>query len=108
MMLRKTISRLSALALFAGGLALPLAAQAGQNAPFPRMEWVTPKSDTMIQQFAQNRISASQAKRIALSREPGATFQGIRDEGNFYKVILVRRDGRRVVITVDARTGAVR
>jgi|GEM_PF-3052826 len=58
--------------------------------------------------FAQNRISASQAKSIALSRVRGGEYVDLRLVGNTY-IVRVRAPGGRIVdIRVDARTGRVR
>ena len=60
--------------------------------------------------YAQSdrQISASEAKRIALSRVRGGEVVDIRRTGNAYRVRVIARDGRVVDIVVDARTGRVR
>jgi len=58
--------------------------------------------------LAQNRISASQAKSIALSRVRGGEYVDLRLVGNTY-IVRVRAPGGRIVdIRIDARTGRVK
>ena len=59
--------------------------------------------------YAQSRgISPAEAKRIALSATRGGEVVDIRRRGDVYHVRVIRRDGVRVDIKVDARTGRVR
>ena len=57
--------------------------------------------------MAQARISASQAKSIALREVPGGEVVDISRSGNVYRVRVVARSGRVVDVRVDARTGRV-
>jgi uncharacterized membrane protein YkoI len=69
-----------------------------------------------VRQFAQSfdantqrRISASQAKSIAMSRVPGAKFVNIQmTGGNTYRVRVQQKNGKIVDVYVDARTGRVK
>ena len=67
-----------------------------------------PTERTTLPQWAQRKISASEAKSIALRRVPGAEVVDIVLQGNVYRVRLIRRDGRVVDVLVDAATGRVR
>ena len=55
------------------------------------------------QRTSQRRISASQAKSIALRRHPGAQFINISLRGNTYRVRLKLNNGRIIDVSVDAR-----
>ncbi|MEL7231978.1 MAG: PepSY domain-containing protein [Pseudomonadota bacterium] len=57
---------------------------------------------------SNREISASEAKRIALSRVRGGEVVDIRRTGDAYRVRVIARDGRVIDIVVDARTGRVR
>ena len=70
-------------------------------------KWV-PAGDGVRYAQAERQISASDAKRIALSRVRGGEVVDIRRTGNAYRVRVIARDGRVVDIVVDARTGRVR
>ncbi len=59
-------------------------------------------------QYAQQQISAAQAKAAARRHVPGAQVVGISLEGSAYRVRMVRSDGRRIDVFVDAATGRVR
>lgn len=59
-------------------------------------------------QYAQNRISASKAKSIALKRVNGGEYVDLRLVGNTY-IVRVRAPGGRIVdIRIDATTGRVK
>lgn len=73
--------------------------------PFSQVETV--KSPRYIQ-FAQKKISASQAKSIARSRVKGGEVVDISLRNNTYRVRVIARDGRVVDIYVDASTGRVK
>ena len=76
---------------------------------FPAMsQSYLPTERTTLPQWAQRKISASEAKSIALRRVPGAEVVDIVLQGNVYRVRLIRRDGRVVDVLVDAATGRVR
>lgn len=67
-----------------------------------------PEERQSLPQWAQRKISASEAKSIALRRVPGAEVVDIDLKGNTYRVRLIRRDGRVVDVFIDAATGRVR
>ena len=67
-----------------------------------------PLGDAVRYAQSDRQISASEAKRIALSRVRGGEVVDIRRTGNAYRVRVIARDGRVVDIVVDARTGRVR
>lgn len=59
-------------------------------------------------QYAQNRISASKAKSIALKQVNGGEYVDLRLVGNTY-IVRVRAPGGRIVdIRIDATTGRVK
>lgn len=59
-------------------------------------------------QVAQNRISASKAKSIALKQVRGGEYVDLRLVGNTY-IVRVRAPGGRIVdVRIDATTGRVR
>lgn len=61
------------------------------------------------QQQSRRRISASQAKSIAMSRVRGARFINVQMVGgDTYRVRLQQKNGRIVDVYVDARTGRVK
>ncbi len=66
----------------------------------------TQRSDTLVQ-YAQQRVarrmSASQAKSIAMRRYPGARFINVQLRGNRYIVRLQLKNGKIVDVSVDAR-----
>lgn len=65
--------------------------------------------DRYVQQQSQRRISASQAKSIAMSRVRGARFINVQLVGGAtYRVRLQQKNGRIVDVYVDASTGRVR
>jgi uncharacterized membrane protein YkoI len=58
--------------------------------------------------YAQNRISASKAKSIALKRVDGGEYVDLRLVGNTY-IVRVRAPGGRIIdIRIDATTGRVK
>lgn len=67
------------------------------------------RGDRYAQQQSQRRISASQAKSIAMSRVRGARFINVQlVGGKTYRVRLQQKNGRIVDVYVDASTGRVR
>ena len=56
----------------------------------------------------ERRITASQAKSIAMSRYRGAKFINVRSKGGGYLVRLQQKNGRIIDVYVDGRTGQVR
>ena len=98
------ITAMALSALAAPALAAPQWAEVDGRPHIERVERVAPHV-----RFAQAReISASDAKRIALSRVRGGEVVDIRRTGNAFRVRVIARDGRVVDIVVDARTGRVR
>ncbi len=67
-----------------------------------------PEERNSLPQWAQRKLSASEAKSIAMRRVPGAEVVDISLKGNTYRVRLIRRDGRVVDVFIDAVTGRVR
>jgi len=61
-----------------------------------------------LPQWAQRRISASEAKSIALRRAGGGEVVDISRNGNTYRVRVIRKDGRVVDVLIDANTGRVK
>ena len=61
----------------------------------------------VVQNKQERRISASQAKRAAMSRNPGARYVNIQRRGDSYIVRLQQKNGRIIDVYVDARTGRV-
>ncbi|WP_017930160.1 PepSY domain-containing protein [Robiginitomaculum antarcticum] len=59
-------------------------------------------------QVAQNQISPSQAKAIAMRAVPRSKYLDLRMDGSGYRVRLINKDGERVEVFVDARSGAYR
>lgn len=59
-------------------------------------------------QYAQKKISPSQAKSIARNKVRGADVIDISFNGNVYKVRMQKKNGRVVDVYVDAATGRVR
>ncbi len=75
--------------------------------PYKAQPSQLPLRRAMIQ-WAEQRISSSEAKAIALSRVPDAEVIDVKLEGDVYKVRLLRKDGRVVDVLIDAMTGSVR
>jgi len=61
-----------------------------------------------LPQWAQRRISASEAKSIALRRAGGGEVVDIARNGDTYRVRVIRKDGRVVDVLIDANTGRVK
>jgi len=58
--------------------------------------------------WAQNSISASEAKSIARRHVRGGEVVDISRNGNTYRVRVIARDGRVVDVFIDANTGRVK
>lgn len=101
---RSIIIGLAALLLSAGP-AMAAPTMPIKLAPQTQAEIVT---SPRYMQYAENKISASQAKSIARSRVPGGEVVDISLENNTYRVRVIARDGRLVDIFVDASTGRVK
>jgi len=80
--------------------------------PFANMPSISqsylPDEETRMPRWAQQKISYSQAKSIAMSRYPGAKYVDTYLDGNVYKVRLLLQNGRRIDVKVDAVTGRIR
>jgi len=74
----------------------------------PISQSYTPEERRQRPQWAQQRISYSQAKSIALSRYPGAQYIDTRLNGDTYTVILVLPNTKKVKVKIDAVTGRIR
>lgn len=59
-------------------------------------------------QFAQNRISAAEAKSIARRRVKGGEVVDIARNGDTYRVRVIAKNGRVVDVLIDAKTGRVK
>ena len=55
--------------------------------------------------WAQQKISAKEAKAIALETVPGGEVVDISRDGNTYRVRVIAKDGHVVDVSVDANTG---
>ena len=112
--LKAILSLVSAAAL---GLTLPAVSYAQTSNPFSTdytlQQNISPpqaqrqnRNDRRfdIRQVAQNKVSPSQAKGIAMRAVPGSKYLDLRIDGKGYRVWLVN-DGRRIEVYVDARTG---
>ncbi len=111
----KHISVISSVVLAAVLAATPAQADSGKKRkkdPFGAFSGVSqsymPTERTTLPQWAQRKISASEAKSIAMRRVPGAEVVDIVLNGGTYRVRLIRRDGRVVDVFIDAATGRVR
>jgi len=62
----------------------------------------------VVIQYAQKKISPSQAKSIARTQVRGADVIDLSFNGNVYKVRMQKKNGRVVDVYVDAATGRVR
>ena len=69
---------------------------------------ILPGERNRLPQWAQQRISYSQAKSIALSQYPGAKYIDTRLNGNTYTVKLVLKNKQMVNVKIDAVTGRIR
>ncbi len=67
-----------------------------------------PDTRNELPQWAQQRISYSQAKAIAMSRYPGAQYLDTRLSGDTYTVLLRLPNTQRVKVRIDAVTGRIR
>lgn len=74
----------------------------------PMSQTFIPAERNQLPKWAQQRISYSQAKSIALRRYPGAKYIDTRLNGNTYTVKLLLKNNRMVNVKIDAVTGRVR
>lgn len=102
-MTKRTILMAATALFLSAGTAMAAPQFPSQTADRPS----TAQSPSYVQ-FAQNRISASKAKSIALGRVRGGEYVDLRLEGNTY-IVRVRAPGGRIVdIRIDAATGRVK
>lgn len=59
-------------------------------------------------QWAEQRISYSQAKSIAMGRYPGAQYLDAYLNGNVYTVVLRLPNTKKIKVKIDAVTGRIR
>ena len=98
------------------GFAMPAASTAQTSNPFstnyslqhnispPQAQRQNRNDRFDVRQIAQNKVSPSQAKAIAMNAAPGSKYLDLRIDGKGYRVWLVN-NGRRIEVYVDARTG---
>jgi len=67
-----------------------------------------PEERRTMPRWAEQKISYSQAKSIAMSRYPGAQYIDTYLNGNTYTVILVLPNTKRVKVRIDAVSGRIR
>ncbi|NNE56723.1 MAG: PepSY domain-containing protein [Hellea sp.] len=67
-----------------------------------------PAERNTLPQWAQQRISFSQAKSAALAKYPGAKYIDMYLDGNVYRVKLLLKNNKIKEVKVDAITGRVR
>lgn len=77
------------------------------NAPAFTQNYL-PEERRQLPQWAEQRISYSQAKSIAMSRYPGAQYLDAYLNGNTYTVILRLPDTKKIKVKIDAVTGRIR
>ena len=106
---RRYIAMGLAAMLLAGVSAMPANANPGKwkkNRYSAPSSFAPPSQD--LPRWAQRKISASEAKSIALRRAGGGEVVDISRNGNTYRVRVIRKDGRVVDVLIDATTGRVR
>jgi len=110
---RRYIFKLAVPLLAAALMAAPASAAPGKSKS--KVDFGQAYQQTFTPQFvndfplwAQAKVSAGQAKSIARRKHPGAKFNNISREGNYWVVRLVKKDGRIVDVFIDATTGRVR
>jgi len=96
--------------LLAGATAMPATAATTtlKDNSFSSTSHFTAALDQDVQQLAQRKISASEAKSIARRRAGGGEVVDISRNGNTYRVRVIRKDGRVVDVLIDATTGRVK
>ena len=106
---RKYIALAVAAIIMAGASAVPASAQPSKwkkNPYSPPASFAPTVND--MPRWAQRKISASEAKSIALRRAGGGEVVDISRNGNTYSVRVIRKDGRVIDVLIDAATGRVK
>ena len=67
-----------------------------------------PEERQRLPQWAQQQISYSQAKSIAMRRYPGAQYIDTYLNGNTYTVILLLPNTKKIKVKIDAVSGRIR
>ena len=108
-MKRRYIALAAAAIIMAGASAVPASAKPGKwkKNPYSAPASFAPTvNDTP--RWAQRKISASEAKSIALRKAGGGEVVDISRNGNTYRVRVIRKDGRVIDVLIDAATGRVK
>ncbi len=92
----------------------PWRKQAGQGYPaynqnyMPQAPRTMPQRHAPVPQWAQRKISYSEAKAIAQKRYPGAEVNDIILERDVYRVLFIIKNGQVVDLLIDAYTGQIK
>ena len=82
--------------------------EASYSAPTALMNVSIPTTNQSVIKLAQNKISASKAKKIARSRVKGGEVVDISLKKSTYKVRVIAKNGKVVDVLIDANTGRVK
>ena len=106
---RRYIALAAAAIIMAGASAVPASAKPGKwkKNPYSAPASFAPTVND-VPRWAQRKISASEAKSIALRKAGGGEVVDISRNGNTYRVRVIRKDGRVVDVLIDATTGRVK
>ena len=106
---RRHIALAAAALLLVGASAMPANAKPAKwkNNPYSAAPSFAPTANN-VPLWAQRKVSASEAKSIALRRVGGGEVVDISRNGNTYRVRVIRKDGRVVDVLIDATTGRVK
>lgn len=106
-----TISAFAAIAMAAPAAAKPNHAKNKGHSKLMKPAFTQtymPAERRQFPQWAEQKISYSQAKSIARSRYPGADVVDIQLKGDKYRVRLVLKNSQIVDVLIDAVTGRIR
>lgn len=108
-MKRRYIALAAAAIIMAGASAVPASAKPGKwkKNPYSAPASFAPTVND-VPRWAQRKISASEAKSIALRKAGGGEVVDISRNGNTYRVRVIRKDGRVIDVLIDAATGRVK
>ncbi len=117
--MKKSVRHISAVAITAFAaiaMAMPAAAKPNKGKAKGHTKYhqpvltqsYMPAERYQMPQWAEQKISYSQAKSIARSRYPGAEIVDIRLKGNTYRVRLVLQNSQMVDVLIDAVSGRIR
>ena len=67
-----------------------------------------PEENRLLPRLAQQKISYSHAKSIAMSRYPGAQYLDAYLNGNTYTVVLRLPNTKKIKVKIDALSGRIR